>query len=76
LKGKRSVVKSIKDRVKNKFNVSVAEIDFHDVHQRASIGMAMIGTDGRRLNSALDRIVDYLERSYEANLVNHQIEIM
>ncbi len=76
LKGKRSIVKSIKDRLKNKFNVSVAEVDFHDLHQRALIGAAMIGNDPKHLNRMLDKLVNFVEEARGAELVNHQIEIV
>ncbi|NOY53842.1 MAG: DUF503 domain-containing protein [Deltaproteobacteria bacterium] len=76
LKGKRSIVKSIKERVKNKFNVSVAEVDYHDLHQRALIGVAMIGNDAKKINSALDKVLSFLELFRDADLAGHQLEIM
>lgn len=76
LKGKRSVVKSVKERLKNRFNVSVAEIDSQDLHQRTSVGIAMVGNDSRKLNSELDKIVDYIEGMHLADLIHHQIEII
>ncbi|OIP62861.1 MAG: DUF503 domain-containing protein [Nitrospirae bacterium CG_4_9_14_3_um_filter_53_35] len=76
LKGKRSVVQSVKERVKNRFNVSVAEIDSLDLRQRASLGIAMVGNDSRKLNSELDKIVDYIEGMHVADLIHHQIEMI
>jgi len=76
LKGKRSIIKSIKERVKNKFNVSVAEVDYHDLHQRALIGVAMIGNDAKKINSALDKVLSFIEQFRDAELAGHQIEIM
>ncbi len=76
LKGKRSVVKSVKERVKNRFNVSVAEVDFHDLHQRSAIGIAMVGNDSRKLNSSLDKIVNYIEGMHVAELIRHEIELI
>jgi len=62
--------------VKNKFNVSVAEVDYHDLHQRALIGVAMIGNDAKKLNSSLDKILSFVEQFRGAELAGHQIEIM
>lgn len=76
LKGKRSVVKSLKERVKNRFNASVAEVDHHQLYQRASIGVAMVGNDAKKLNSALDKIVNYIESQHAAEIVRHEIEIL
>ncbi len=76
LKGKRRVVKSIKERIKNRYNVSVAEIDAHDLHQRASIGIAMVGNDSAKLNSELDKIVNHIDRMHVADILRHQIELL
>lgn len=76
LKGKRSVVKSIKERLKNRYNVSVAEVDSHDLYQRTSIGIAMVGNDSRKLNSALDKIVNYMDTMHAACVIGHQIDIL
>ncbi len=48
LKGKRSVLRTIKARVQNKFNVSIAECDDHDLWQRATLGVSQVGTDQPR----------------------------
>ncbi len=76
LKGKRRVVKSLKERLKNRFNVSVAEVDNHDLLQRAAIGVAMIGSDAKQLNSSLDKIVNYIEATGTAVITDHHIEIL
>jgi uncharacterized protein YlxP (DUF503 family) len=76
LKGKRSVVKSLKERLKNRFNVSVAEIDSHDLLQRASLGIAIAGNDAKKLNSEMDKILGFIEKTQVVDLINHQIEII
>src|SRR6266849_1625608 len=53
LKGKRQVLRSIKDRVRNKFNVSIAESDGHDFWQRAELGICQVGSDRAFVDSAL-----------------------
>lgn len=60
LKEKRTVVRSLKDRLRNKFNVSVAETGFQDVHDRAEITVALVASDGPsadRAATAIDRFV-------------------
>ncbi len=54
LKDKRSVVKRLKDLVRNKFNVSIAEVDAHDNWQRAVLGLTLVGSDRRFTESAID----------------------
>jgi uncharacterized protein len=55
LKDKRAVVKSLKDRLRAKLNVSVAETGHHDVWQRAEITVCVVATDRRQADSILDR---------------------
>ena len=76
LKGKRKVVKSLLGRIKSRFNVSVAEVEDNDLWQRAEIGLAAVGNDGRFINSVLDKILDYIERETEAEVTDSQMEIM
>jgi uncharacterized protein YlxP (DUF503 family) len=61
LKGKRQVIKSLVTRVKNKFNVSISEVGGHDLWQRAHVGICLVGTDKRFINSSLDKVLDYIE---------------
>lgn len=61
LKEKRSVVRSLRDRLRAKFNVSVAETALHDVHGRAALTIALVATDARFAESVLekaDRLVE------------------
>ena len=75
LKGKRKVVRSLLDRLRSRFNVSAAEVEDQDLWQRASIGLAVVGNDRRFINSSLDKILDYVERETEAEVVDSQMEI-
>jgi hypothetical protein len=76
LKDKRRVVKSLVEKSRHRFNVSVAEVADMDVYQRATIGVAVIGNDGRILNSLLDRIVDFMEAQGIADIIDHEIELI
>lgn len=55
LKGKRSVVRSLRDRLRSRFNVSVSETGLQDVHARAELTVALVATDGRMAESVLDK---------------------
>ncbi len=76
LKEKRKIVKSLIEKSRNRFNVAVAEVADQDVHQKAAIGIAVIGNDGRVINSLLDRIIGFMESIGEADLVSSEIELI
>jgi uncharacterized protein YlxP (DUF503 family) len=76
LKGKRKVVKSIVARVKNKFNVSIAEIEDHDKWQKINIGIATISNDKKHANSILVNIVSFIENLCLAELIDYEIQIL
>jgi uncharacterized protein len=75
LKDKRQVIKSIKDRIHNHFNVSVAEVDELDNRQLAVLGMAMVSNEAHHLKQALGQIVEALKSHPIAELVSHEIEV-
>ncbi|MBN1341378.1 MAG: DUF503 domain-containing protein [Phycisphaerae bacterium] len=75
LKDKRRVIKSIKDRLSNKYNVSVAEVDALDSRQRAVLGIAMVANESRFVESCLSKIVDQLRFVRDASLVDYRIEL-
>jgi hypothetical protein len=76
LKDKRRVVKSMKDRLRRSFNVSIAEIEDLDQHTVATLGAVMAGNDVAYLNSSLDRLLNVLEEQRDATLADHQLEIL
>lgn len=55
LKQKRSVIRSLRDRLRSRLNVSVAETGLNDVHDRASLTVALVASDGRFAESVLDK---------------------
>jgi len=56
LKDKRSAVRGLKDRLRSRFNASVAEVDFQDKWQRATIAICIVDSDRRQLESAMNRV--------------------
>ena len=75
LKDKRQVVRSIKDRLRNAFNVSVAEVEAVDHRQLAVLGVAMVGKESRRVRSTLDQIVDALRGHPVAELLDFEVDV-
>jgi hypothetical protein len=75
LKDKRRVIKSLKDTLSNKFNISVAETDEQDVWQTAEIGIASVGTDGPFVQSVLTGVVNYVRYFGGVELVDAQQEL-
>lgn len=61
LKEKRSVLRSLRDRLRSKFNVSVAETGLQDVHARAELTVALVASDGRLAESVLEKVDRFVE---------------
>ncbi|HXW83282.1 MAG TPA: DUF503 domain-containing protein [Candidatus Binataceae bacterium] len=76
LKGKRHVLRSIKDRVRNKFNVSIAESDAHDMWQRAELGICQVGSDRAFVDSALREVINFIDSLGLAPLGQEEFEII
>ena len=75
LKDKRQVVQGIKDRLRNRYNVSVAEVEAQDHRQLAVLGLAMVGDEARPVRLALEQIVAALRGHPVAELLDHEIEV-
>lgn len=76
LKEKRMVVKSIVEKTKHKFNVSVAEIDKQDIHQTIVIGFACVSNDSVYTEKVLNTVLEYMENNTDATLDDEEIDIL
>ncbi len=76
LKDKRRVVKSLKDRIANGYNVSIAEVGALDEHQRSIIGIAMVSNDKAYVEGGLSKVVDFVRTIPQANLLDYQVELL
>ncbi len=76
LKGKRKIVKSIISFLRNNYNASVAEVGLNDVHQRAMVGLALVGNDKMVVNSKLDKIFNKVDSLGIAEIIDTDMEIM
>jgi len=74
LKEKRTAVRSIRDRVQNRFKVSVAETDYQDVTDRAEITVALVSSDGKIAQSLADRIDRFVGENGRALIVSSHRE--
>ncbi|MDD4774482.1 MAG: DUF503 domain-containing protein [Eubacteriales bacterium] len=68
LKEKRMISRSLTDRVRHKFNVSVAETDNQDLCQTLTIGVAVVSGSAVHARSMLDNIIGYMEESTDAEI--------
>jgi uncharacterized protein len=75
LKDKRQVVKSIKDRLRNDFNVAVAEVDALDKHQLAVLGIATVANETGVVRKTLNEIVEALRRHPIAEFLGHEMDV-
>ncbi|MFC1963668.1 DUF503 domain-containing protein [Chloroflexota bacterium] len=77
LKGKRGTLKSITAKAKNKFNVSIAEVEDQNLWQLATLGISCVSNDGRHANETLSKVANFIEcSSGEAEFLDYEIEIM
>jgi len=76
LKTKRSILKRVVERVRNKFNVSVSEVEHQNLWQRSVLGISIVGADKRFLNSVLDKVVDFVEIIDDVQLLNYSLEFI
>jgi len=72
LKEKRSVVRSLKERLRNRFNVSVAETGHNDLWQRAEITACVVSTDRRQADSILENIDRFMNSDPRARVIHAQ----
>ena len=76
LKDKRQVVKSLLANIKNKFNVSAAEIDNLDSHRRAGLAFACVSNERGMANRMLDKIIDYIQTNPLCEIGESDIEFL
>lgn len=75
LKAKRKIVQSVTTRLRQRFNVSVAEVDFQDKWQRCRIGVSLVSNEGRFVDSQLRKVLNFLEGTGLVVVLDFDIEI-
>ena len=76
LKDKRRAIKSIKDRIAHRYNVSVAEVEALDAMRHGVLGVAMVSNDHAYVEGALSQIVDFVRTMHQADLEDYSIEFV
>jgi len=76
LKDKRRIINGIKDRLRHRFNVSVAEVDQQDLRQVANLAIAQVSADARYVRGSLEQVVNVLRRFRDAQLTDYTIEVL
>jgi uncharacterized protein YlxP (DUF503 family) len=76
LKDKRMALRSLKDRIRRSFNVSVAEVDDNDIWTHAVVGIAIVANDQQFANKVLSKIVDYCENDREVVLDDYRMDFL
>lgn len=76
LKGKRSLVRPIIERLRRNWNVSVAEVEHQDTWQRANLAVASVNTDGAEVQRTLNEVVRQVEAQHSLHLLDYSIQIL
>lgn len=76
LKDKRRILKSLIHNIKNKFNVSVAEVANHEKWQRSTIGVSSVGNTKTFVNSEISKIINFIESNHNVIIVDYNLEIL
>jgi uncharacterized protein YlxP (DUF503 family) len=76
LKSKRMVIKSLTDKIKNKFNVSVAEVDANNLWQRSVIGIAYVANETVIINKVFERIRTLVLSTHSVELIDSTMEML
>lgn len=74
LKEKRTVLTTLKSKVRSKYNVSIGELDNHDKWQLATLGFSMIGSDNRYIDGVLQNILSFIDNHHAVEVSDHKIE--
>ncbi len=76
LKDKRRVLKSLIDRTRNNFNVSIAEVESHDIVNLATVGLSCVSNSRRVAEGILDRCLEFYEGNYDIEIVEARKEFL
>ncbi len=76
LKDKRRVVKSLIDKTKNLFNVSISEVDNNDMINYSTVGLACVSNSSRFVESLMDKILEFYDGNYDIEIVSARKELL
>ncbi len=75
LKEKRMEVRKITKKAENKFNISIAEINFQDMHQKIGIGVVFIAGDTGMADSVMEHLLSFISSSTEGEIIDIERQI-
>jgi uncharacterized protein YlxP (DUF503 family) len=75
LKGKRSIVRGLKDRIRQRVQAAVAEVDHQDLWQRATLGVAVVSGESRQVGEMLQSVRDLVHGAPGAEVIDWQEQI-
>ena len=76
LKDKRRALKGVKEKVRHRFEVSVAEVDHQDSWQRATLAVACVSQDSRHANEVVSKALDFIESLVDGHVIDIETEIL
>ncbi len=76
LKEKRSTVKSIINRLKHKYNISIAEVDLLDQLNRSAIGFSIVSNDKRYIEEVISKVINFIDNDSRVEILNENYEII
>ena len=76
LKEKRMILKSLVSRVRNKFNVAVAETDGMDLWQKSVLVIVSVAKDRKQANQVLDYVLDFVRAFHGVEIMKHELELL
>ncbi|MGO3751531.1 MAG: DUF503 domain-containing protein [Peptoniphilaceae bacterium] len=75
LKEKRRILKSLIERLKNKFNISISEVGDNDIWQASTIGIAIVSNDSAFSDEIINKIINFIEDFNEVEIIDIDIEV-
>ena len=76
LKDKRQVLRSLKDKLRAKFNVAVAELEYHDTWQRSVVGIVTISNEEHHVEESLQQVLAEADNILGPLLTSHSVEVI
>jgi hypothetical protein len=75
LKEKRSIIQKVKQRTKNKFNISIAEVDYQNDWNKVGLGISIVSSDSKHSNRIINKVIDFIEDSYPGLIEDWDLDI-
>jgi uncharacterized protein YlxP (DUF503 family) len=76
LKDKRQVLMSLKDRLRDRFNLSIAEVDGQDLWQKAVLGLACVANETRHVNQVLEQALNVIRATPAVEIVQSRVDVL